>query len=186
MFKKTVLITLELLGIQIVAFMFSFFFFIGVIPLILYSTFTGLLFIWALHSTFWQLGNKDGKMNTILNNHLSQDEPRKKNFLLKGALLALPHFIINIIFVIYTTKYNNSDLMTTVQSFALFPLIGFIRKFESSGMSSFSANAIGCLIMYIPCCTAYISGIYNISIIEKIFPKILYKSSNNTNNKTKN
>ena len=183
MIKKIILITLELLGIQLIGFIFSLFFFIGVIPLILYSTFTGLLFIWAIHSTFWQLGRKDGKMNVIINNNLKEGEQPKKNFLPKGALLALPHFAINVIFVIYTTKINPTNNMTTYQSYALFPLIGFVRYFEEVGINITFSNIIACLIMYIPCCSAYISGVYNISIIEKVFPKIIYKSSKSNNNK---
>ncbi|MBQ4527132.1 MAG: hypothetical protein II998_03575 [Clostridia bacterium] len=179
MCKKTILINLELFGMQIIAFMFSFYFFISVIPTLLYSIFTGFLLVWAFHSTFWNLGNKDRKMNIIHNNHLKDGEAPHKLFHFKGALMALPHFIINIAFV-FISKSVYTDLIVTIQSFVLWPFIGIVDALD---MGYIGSRIIACLLMYIPCATGYMSGMHNISLVEKIFPKIIYKSEKNTEKK---
>lgn len=176
MLKTTLKINLEMFGLQIIAFVFSFYFLISVIPIYIYSIFTGFLFIWALHSTYWQLGNKDRKMNIIKNNNLSEGEVPHKLFLFKGALIALPHFLINVIYVFISNTYE-TGLPLTIQRFAMFPFIGFLDIFETDyNWGYLGANLLGCLLMYVPCTFAYMSGCKNISIIEKIVPKIIYKN----------
>ena len=173
--KKYILIFFEMLGMQILAAVFSMFFFIDIIPVKLFSLFTAWLLVWALHSTFWQLGNKDRK-NLIIHNNHNDDENKKKQNMLHGALVALPHLAINIL-LIFITYIFNTDLLVTIQNFLMFSFIGFLPKVKDELDSAFIVSRlIVCMVMYLPCVTAYISGSHGFSFVEKYFPKLVYKN----------
>ncbi|MBR3932335.1 MAG: hypothetical protein IKJ68_00295 [Clostridia bacterium] len=141
-----------------------------------FSFLTGWLFLGAVHSTFWQLGRKDAKTNVIENNHLKDNEKPKKLNLFGGAKVGFVSFTINIIIVILALVYTESSLLFNIHRIMIGSLFGFLPDTKAS--SYWSVSAILCFVMYIPCITAYISGVYNFSITEKIVPKLLYKSTN--------
>ncbi len=164
-----------MIGMQILAAIFSMLFFIDVIPVKLFSFFTGWLLIWALHSTFWQLGNKDRK-NLIIHNNHSDDKNKKKQNLFSGAFVAFPFLLINVLLV-FVTYIFNTDLLVTIQNFVMFSFIGYISTVKDILDKDYIVSRlIICFVMYIPCVTAYISGAFGFSIVEKYFPKLLYKN----------
>lgn len=173
--KKYILIFLEMIGMQILAAIFSMLFFIDVIPVKLFSFFTAWLLVWALHSTFWQLGNKDRK-NLIIHNNHADDADKKKHNMLTGALVALPFLLFNIL-MIFATYIFNTDLLVTIQNFIMFSFIGYLSNVKDVLDKDYIiTRLIVCLIMYIPCVTAYISGALGFSVVEKYFPKLIYKN----------
>lgn len=179
--KKHLLVPLECLGLQVFFAILSMVFYISVIPPMLFSFFSAWLFLWSLHSTFWQLGNKERKQIAIANKHLNDGETIIKQKRYMGALIALPFFVINIIILLLTCVTNN-DILVITESFLHFSFSGFLPKpTPELGQQYFLSRLSVCLIMYVPCVTAYVSGSYNFSLTEIIFPKILYKS--NPNNK---
>lgn len=179
--KKYVLIFFECVGLQLFFSLLSMIFYVSIVPPKLFSFFTAWLLLWALHSTFWQLGNKERKQIAISNRKLEPGEqPKKQNFL-KGACVALPYFLINIIFLLITVCTNN-DILIIIQSAIHFSFAGFLPLVQDNLDSEYIiSRSIVCIVMYIPCITAYISGAHNISLIEKYFPKLIYKNkSDNT------
>lgn len=182
--KKTLILNLECIGIQILASVFSLVFYNNIIPAKWFSLFTAWLFIWALNSTFWQLGNKDRKMYKIMNNHRKECEGYLKQNRFKGAFLALPFLIFNV-FVLTLTYYINNDIMITIQSILNFPFSGFLPVFgDVLDSKYYISRLIVCFVMYVPCVTAYFSGSYNFSITEILLPKLIYKSQSNDKSKT--
>ncbi|MBR5506253.1 MAG: hypothetical protein IKV73_08150 [Clostridia bacterium] len=174
--KKYLLVPFECIGLQIFFALLSMVFYISVIPPMLFSFFSAWLFLWTLHSTFWQLGNKERKQIAIANRHLDDGVSiiRQKRY--KGALIALPFFVINIT-ILLLTYITNNDILVFVESFLHFSFSGFLPLVNDTLDNVYvSSRLLVCLAMYIPCVTAYISGSYNFSITEIVFPKILYKS----------
>ena len=55
------------------------------------------------------------------------------------------------------------------------PLFGFLPDVKN--IWYWPVSILLCLVMYIPCITAYVSGAKNFSISEKVVPKLIYKSS---------
>lgn len=181
--KKYLLIILECFGLQILFSVLAMVFYVSVIPPMLYSFFTAWLFLWALHSTFWQLGNKERKHIAIANRHLASDETPKKQNMFKGALIALPFYLVNI-FLIMSTILINTDMIVTIQSMLHFCFAGFVEPAgDVLGTDYFLSRLAIATAMYIPCVTAYISGAHNFSFTEKYFPKLIYKSTSQKNNK---
>ncbi len=175
--KKYLLIPLECLGLQIFFALLSMVFYISVIPPMVFSFFAAWLFLWSLHSTFWQLGNKERKQIAIANRHLNDEECTIKQKRYKGALIALPFLLINIIILLLTYVTNN-DVWVFVESFLHFPFSGFLPLVtDQLDKVYLTSRFLVCVAMYIPCVTAYISGSYNFSLTEIVFPKILYKSN---------
>ena len=159
---------------QILAAVFSMFFFIDVIPIKLFSLFTAWLLVWALHSTFWQLGNKNRKNLIIQNNH--NEDNKKKHNLFIGALAALPFLVVNVALV-FATYFLNTDILVGIQNFVMFAFIGFLPTVKDILDKDFIVSRIiVCFVMYLPCVTAYISGAYGFSFTEKYFPKLVYKN----------
>ena len=72
--KKYLMINLECIGLQIIFAIVSIVLQNDVISPKLTSFFTAWLFLWAVHSTFWQLGNKERKSIAIINNNLGLDD----------------------------------------------------------------------------------------------------------------
>ncbi len=180
MLKKYLVIFLECSGMQILFSVLSMLFFVGFIPTYIYSIFTAWLLIWALHSTFWQLGNREGKMHIIRNKHLVEDgkETEKPEYL-KGALFALPHLSVNLILLL-STYLTNTDILVTITTALHFPFVGFLPELTNElGTDYLISRTLVCLAMYIPCVTAYISGYFQFSLIDKYFHKIIYKTPKN-------
>ncbi len=175
-------ITLELLGLQlffsVLGFVFSAFFsWMDNWPVVL-SLITGWLFLGAVHSTFWQMGNKDYKNNVIANNHLTDGEKPHILDPLTGLKIGSIFFVINVLLVFIAMVFDsgsdgNGGVLFIIHRLAVGALFGFIPD------NNFYWHAcyILCLVMYIPCITAYISGIHNFSLTEKIVPKLLYKTN---------
>lgn len=181
--KKYIKLTFELCGLQLFFAVLSMFF-VEFFSWIdgwqwIYSAFTGWLFLGAVHSTFWQQGNKDRKNNIIANNHLQEGQPKIKLNIFQGAKFALGFLGINLLVLLLTFLCDNGKTFGNVIFFIhrtlLFPLAGFIPNGGSSYY--WPVCILLCLIMYIPCVTAYISGMHNFSLIEKYVPKIIYKSN---------
>ncbi len=151
----------------------------------IHGIFVGWLFLGAIHSTFWQKGTKERKNIIIANNHLADGEKEKKQKMLSGAIYALPFLAINLIVVLLTFVFDNGsplgDKLFLVHRIFLFPLAGFIP--EEGSVFYWPVCVILCLVMYLPCVTAYISGAHNFSLTEKIVPKIIYKSEKSDNKK---
>ena len=178
--KKYFLINLECIGLEIVFSIVSIILCNDLISPFLMSIFTSWLLLWALHSTFWQLGNKERKSIAIFNNNLTDAEIPVKQNRLKGALVAFPFFAFNVIFLLLTCKINN-DTIVTVQSLLQLPFSGFLPKVtDELGMEYFKPRFIACLVMYIPCITAYFSGSLNFSLTDKYLPKLIYKTKKDT------
>lgn len=179
--KKYFLVPLECLALQIFFALLSMVFYISIIPPMVFSFFSAWLFLWSLHSTFWQLGNKERKQIAIANRHLGPEDATIKQNRLKGALIALPYLLINII-ILLLTYITNNDILVIVESFLLFSFSGFLPLVTDTLDNVYlTSRLLVCLAMYIPCVTAYISGSYNFSLTEIIFPKILYKSNHKNN-----
>ena len=179
--KKIILVNLECIGLQILASVFFIIFYNHIMPPKLYSIFTIWLFLWAVYSTFWQLGNKDRKNTIIKNNHLNIGESPLKQNRLKGAIIGFPYFIFNILILLITCVFNN-DILITVQSFLLLTFSGFLPyATDTLGNEYFIPRLIVCVIMYISCIAAYFSGSFNFSITDKILPKLIYKNYGNKN-----
>ena len=169
-------INLECIGLQVLFSAFSLIFYNSIMPAKLFSLFTAFLLIWAIHSTFWQLGNKDRKNIVIKNNHLDRGESPFKQNRLKGAIIGLPYLVLNVMFLIITCLCN-TDILVTIESVLQFTFSGFLPlPGDNLGREYFIPRLIVCFIMYIPCVTAYFSGSYNFSLTEKILPKIIYKT----------
>ena len=183
--KKYLLIILECFGLQIFFSVLAMIFYVSVIPPMLYSFFPAWLFLWALHSTFWQLGNKERKHIAIANRHLAPNETPKKQNMLKGALIALPFYIVNVLIVMLTIIFNN-DMIVTIQSILHFCFAGFVAPAgDILGTDYFLSRFAVATVMYIPCVTAYISGAHNFSFTEKYFPKLIYKNTTQRDKKDK-
>lgn len=174
--------TFELLGLQIffsvLAMVFSTNFSWMDNWAFIFSLLTAWLFLGAVHSTFWQLGNKDSKNIVIANNHMSPGQTRIKLDRLKGAKVGLPFVVINIVIVLITMIFDsggdgNGGVLFIIHRIMLGSLFGFIPEGEAYWYACFAL----CLVMYIPCVTAYISGTYHFSLTEKIVPKLIYKST---------
>ena len=174
--KKYLMINLECIGLQIIFAIVSIVLQNDVISPKLTSFFTAWLFLWAVHSTFWQLGNKERKSIAIINNNLGLDDTPIKQNRLKGIFVAAPFFVFNVLFLVFTCLINN-DIVVTIQSLLQLPFAGFLPLVgDELGISYFKPRFIVCLVMYIPCITAYFSGSFNFSLTEKYLPKLIYKS----------
>jgi len=180
---KYIKTTAELIGLQIffavLSAIFSFFFSWIKNWEIFYSIFTGWLFLGAVHSTFWQMGNKDYKNNVIYNNNLDENIPKRKLSMLGGLKYGSGFFVINVLIGLFTMLFDFNiekglGVLALLHRIMLLPLSGFIPDVTKS------YYWIGCfllyIVMYIPCITAYISGAHNFSLTEKYVPKIIYKS----------
>lgn len=185
--KKHVFIAFELFGLEIFFSVISLFFY----PFfewmhndIIYSIFTAWLFLGAVHSTFWQLGNKERKNIAILNNHLKDGENPIKQNMLTGAKIALSFFAVNLVVVIIAYILGKSNWFWIVHRIFQFTFAGFLGSAKLSAKYIMNGFLI-CLAMYIPCITGYISGAHNFSLIEKYFPKIIYKQKKKTNDPKK-
>ncbi|MBE7052035.1 MAG: hypothetical protein E7395_05645 [Ruminococcaceae bacterium] len=166
--KKIIKINLECIGLEIFFSILSMFFYISVIPPKLFSFITALLFIGAVHTTFWTLGDKERKQFAIANNHLQTGDTPKIQHWFRGLIVALPFLIINIIFLLLTCLINN-DIMVTIQSFLHFTFSGFIPvPTDSLGFDYFFPRLIVCVVMYLPSSFSYVLGKHNISITEKL------------------
>ena len=183
--KKRILKTnLELLGLQIFFAVLSMFFveFFSWMQGLkwIYSLLTGWLFLGAVHSTFWQMGNKDYKNNVIVNNYIENESEKVKLSMLGGAKTGFWFFIINVIIVLATLVFDKGsgygDVLFLIHRVMLFPLAGFLP--ETANKFYWYVCIILCVVMYIPCITAYISGAHNFSLTEKYVPKIIYKNPN--------
>lgn len=174
--------TFELLGLQIffsiLAMVFSTNFSWMDNWAVVFSLLTAWLFLGAVHSTFWQMGHKDSKNNVIANNHLLPGQPEIKLNRLKGARIGLPFFVINIVIVLITMIFDsgndgNGGLLFIIHRIMLGPVFGFIPD----GKAYWHVCYVLCIIMYIPCITAYVSGTYHFSLTERIVPRLIYKST---------
>ncbi len=175
--------TLELLGIQllfsVVSMIFSTFFSWMNNWAFIYSILTAWLFLGAVHSTFWQMGNRDYKNNVIANNHLTDGQSSIPFNRLRGAAVGSIFFLLNLLLVVLTLLLDsgsdgNGGVLFLVHRLMLGTMFGFIPNNSWYWPVSF----LLCLAMYLPCITAYISGSANFSLTEKIVPRLLYKSSN--------
>lgn len=174
MYKFIFKLFAELLGIQIIGSIFSAVFYF---PHFIYSIFTSFLFLWAIHSTFWQLANKDRKRIIIINNNLSDGEGIKKISHLKGAYISLPFFVFNGLITVLTYA-TQSDLLVEIKSLLNLPFIEFLPTPPIVlDLKYCVSRLIVDFVMYFTCIIGYISGSFNISITEKIFPKIIYKQN---------
>lgn len=179
-FKKNYIkVMLELFGLELFFGLISDVFFMNYFYWLnpkIYSVFTAWLMLWAMHSALWQLGNKDRKRIKIENNHLKDGEKPHKQKMYMGALIALPFFAVNLIFVLVTC-ISNLDSLIFVHTLVHFTFVGFISSPDYSGFNAdyLISSICVCLVMYIPCITAYISGAHNFSLIEKYVPRIIYK-----------
>ncbi len=174
--NKNSIVFLKCLGYQIIFSIVSMVFFTNLIPLFVYSIFTAWLLIWALHSTFWRLGNKHGKQIVIHNNNLKEGDTAKRKPIFKGALLALPFLAVNLIFLLLTFYFNN-NIMLLIETIITFPFAGFLSPLKDKlDVNFLLSHLIVRFVMYIPCVTAYISGLYNFSLIDKYYRKIIYKT----------
>ncbi len=181
MTKKYFSVFLESVGIQILFSVASMVFFVNVFP-VAYSLFTAWLLIWALHSIFWRLGNKEGKMIVIHNNNLKEGEAPKKKPIFKGALIALPHFILNII-ILLLTNFLNKDILLIIEALITFPFANLLAPAtDALGGKYLSTRILACLAMYLPCVTAYITGMLNFSFIDRYYRKIIYKTPSKKDN----
>ena len=134
--KLNLKINLELLGLQIFFAVLSMFF-VEFFSWMqgwkwIYSLFTGWLFLGAVHSTLWQLGNKDYKNNVIINNHIENENEKVKLSMLGGARAAFIFFVINILVVAATLIFDKGsgygDVLFLFHRVLLFPLAGFIPE----------------------------------------------------------
>ncbi len=187
--KKYVLIALELFGLEIFFSILSLFFypfFEWIHNDIIYSIFTAWLFLGAVHSTFWQLGNKERKNIIIQNNHLKEGEPPIKQKQLTGAKIAFPFFIVNILVIVIAYFHGNAGMnaIWITHRIFQFTFAGFLGN-ETHTLKYVLNGMLVCLVMYIPCITGYISGAHNFSLIEKYFPKIIYKQKKKPKKDTK-
>lgn len=179
--KNYLKITLELIGLQlffsVLSLIFSAFFSWMDNWAFVFSLLTGWLFLGAVHSTFWQMGNKDYKNNVIANNHLEEgQEPKKLNFL-NGLKAGSVFFVINVLIVLATMIFDsgndgNGGVLFIIHRIMLGALFGFIPNNEWYWPVCY----LLCIVMYMPCITAYISGAHSFSLTEKIVPKLLYKT----------
>ena len=174
MSKKYVSVFLQSIGMQI---MFSIVSMIFYINITIYTVFTAWLFMFPLYSTYWKLGNKDGKMIIIHNRNLKAgDEPKKKN-LFKGALIALPYFMINIILLLLT-YYTNNDILLIIETAITFPFAGFLPPLtDILGAKYLLSRLIVCFAIYLTCILGYMTGIINFSLLDKYYIKIIYKNT---------
>ena len=180
--NKILKLNLELFGLQLFFAVLSFF----VFPFFswidgwkwIHGIFVGWLFLGAVHSTFWQRGNKDYKNNVIYNNHLEEGQKPQKLNMANGALYALPFLLINLLVLFLTFILDNGssfgDKVFLVHRVLLFSLAGFIPADKS--VYYWPVCILLCFVMYLPCVTAYISGAHSFSLTEKYIPKIIYKS----------
>ena len=176
--KSYVKITAELIGLQLffalASVMFVSFFSWMQGWKWIFSFFTGWLFLGAVHSTLWQLGNKDRKNNIITNNNLPQGSEPVKLSIWGGARYASVFFAINVLVVLLSLIFSKNDAIYLVHRILMSPLFGFLPQY--GGASYWLVALLLCLVMYIPCVTAYISGTKNFSLTEKIVPRIIYKT----------
>ena len=173
---KYIKINLECFGLQILFSVISLGLYQNFFPKAVFSIFTAWLFLWAIHSTFWQLGNKERKQIKIMNKNLAENEPEYKQNRFKGAGIALPFFGINFIYLIVTCILNK-DVLVTVQSILHFSFVGFLTPVDDAlGWNYFFPRFLICMVMYLTCVLAYLSGSYNHSFVDKYFHKIIYKT----------
>ncbi len=174
--KKYFIVFLKCIGLQLIFSIVSVVFFVNIISPALYSIFTAWLLIWALHSTFWTLGNKEGKMIVIHNNNLKIGDTKQKKKIFKGALVALPFLLVNIIFLLLT-YYTNNDILVFIETFITFSFSGFLPTLKDDlDIQYLISHLLVHFAMYIPCVIAYISGLYKFSLLDKYYRKILYKN----------
>ena len=173
---KYIKIVLECFGLQILFSVISMGLYNDFFPDIVFSIFTAWLFLWTIHSTFWQLGNKERKLIKIMNKNRSQDELEYKQNRLKGAKIALPFFVVNFVYLIITCVLN-IDILVTVESILQFTFVGFLSPVDNAlGWNYFYPRFLVCIVMYLTCVFAYFSGSYNFSFFDKYFHKIVYKT----------
>lgn len=176
--KNCFVLTLECLGLQLVFSIVSMGLYTDFFPDILYSIFTAWLFIWSIHSTFWQLGNKEMKRIKIYNNNLLPGQNPVKQNIFKGALLAIPFFALNFLLLVFTCIFNE-NILVTIQAISQFHFIGFLTPADDAlGINYFLPRFAVCLVMYLACAGAYISGAKNYSFFDKYFHRIIYKTKN--------
>ena len=181
--NRYIKIPAEILGLQIFFAILSllfleFFSWLGE-SIWIFSLLTGWLLLGAIHSTFWQMGRKDSKNKTIENNHLTQGQNKSKLSMLGGLKVGSVFFVINVLIVLFTSIFSESSVLFTIHRILLGALCGFLP--DVSDKSYWFVSVLLCIVMYIPCITAYITGAHNFSISEKIVPKLLYKSSDKKN-----
>lgn len=173
---KYIKINFECLGLQILFSVISMGLYNDFFPDVVFSLFTAWLFLWTIHSTFWQLGNKERKMIKIMNKNRGENEPEYKQNRLKGAIIAVPFFAANFIFLIVSCVLNK-DILVTIQSILQFSFVGFLTPVDDIlGWNYFYPRFIVCIVMYLTCIIAYLSGSYNYSFFDKYFHKIVYKT----------
>lgn len=148
----------------------------------IFSFFTGWLFLGAAHSTLWQLGNKDRKNNIIVNKNLPEGAPDVKLSIWGGLKYASAFFAINVIVVLLVILCDNggtpgNTYIYLVHRILMAPLFGFLPEYGSGTYALVSL--LLCVVMYIPCITAYISGTKNFSLTEIIVPRLIYKNKEN-------
>ena len=161
MIKKHIKLTFENLGLQIFFSVLSMFF----MPFFswmdnwtwIFSIMTGWLFLGSIHSTYWQLGRKDAKNTAIKNNHLESGQQEVKLSLFGGLKFGSIFFIVNVLLVIITAVFKDVDVLFSIHRFMVGPLFGFLPPVDSDWY--WIVSVLLCIVMYIPCITAYISGV---------------------------
>jgi len=176
--RRYIKLTFESLGLQlffsVASFIFMEFFSWLEDSIWVYSMLTGWLFLGAINSSFWQLGRRDAKNNAIINKNLKQGQKKVNLSLLGGLKAGGLFFLINILVVVFSYIFKDSQVLYTVHRVMLGSLCGFLPTAINS--TYWLISLILCFVMYIPCITAYIAGVYNFSLSEKIVPKLIYKS----------
>ena len=180
--KNPIILGIKLFGLQLVLAMVSIGFMGATVSFLttnlsakIYSSLTGLAFLYAYYHTVWDTGRRDMMYIKVYNNH--HDEKMAADYkrpLIMGIVYTIPNIIALVALAVMGTHSTMNFVYRLLQNCFL----GWLGDDNLTYIPNCVIVTFIPLLISIP---AYLAGTKEFSIIDKYLPKLIYKNPDKKN-----